>query len=115
MAPNHETSELKGSQNLRGQHRQGLKGGSSSKHGEPDTPLCFYMSLSLADSNVQSGTRARCPQFAMAGILMVKVQGLFGGISSSGLAWWIMVTVFSWALLSIWNQTEIWLVFLEEK
>lgn len=72
MVPNYETSEPSGKENLRGQHRQGLKGTSSSKLGEPDPPLCFYMLLFLADSRVQSGMRAGGPQFAMAARRMVK-------------------------------------------
>lgn len=66
--------------------RQGLKGDSSFKLGVPDTPLCFHMPSPLAGSHVQSGLRARYPQFATAGVLMVRVQQLSGGISSSGLA-----------------------------
>lgn len=87
MVPNCETSEPRGSENLRGQHRQGLKGTSSSKLGEPDPHSAFYMLLFLADSRVLSGMRAEGPQFAMAVRRMVKVPQLFGGISSRGLAW----------------------------
>lgn len=68
------------------QARQGPKGGSSCRLGEPDTPLWFYMLLPLADSNVQSGNRARCPQLAKEWILTAKTWHLTGGISSSGRA-----------------------------
>lgn len=68
------------------QARQGPKGGSSCKLGEPSTPLWLYMLLPLAGSYVQSGSRARCPQLAKGGILMVRAWHLTGGTPSSGLA-----------------------------